>query len=219
MTIRLYDSGERRYPRSPSRLLSGVVVNDLELATHGNILVRVPALHLEVWARLVSAGGGQGTGIFFQPRVGDEVLVALSGEDAFVIGGMHSPSKSPPVSDPLEAKTKRVIQTGLAGGVPGHRVEFDDAEQTITIESSTRQKITVSPTSIELANTAGTLVISMSNTDQTISITGVNVEITARARLSLSGRMVEIAGTGPVTISSAAPCTVKGKPIQLNPPV
>ena len=79
--------------------------------------------------------------------MGDEVLVALSQNDtadAFILGGLWSTADQPPVVDSAEATAKRVIKTGLKGGV-GHEIEMDDALQSISIVSTTKQKITIDP--------------------------------------------------------------------------
>ncbi len=64
-----------------------------------------------------------------------------------------------------------MIKTGLKGGV-GHEVEFDDVKQSITIESTTKQQVTIDPTKIELTNTAGTLSITLDNKTQTVTDQG-----------------------------------------------
>jgi uncharacterized protein involved in type VI secretion and phage assembly len=219
--IKLYDSANDSETKTQAgaNVVSGVVVNNCDLITEAKVLVRIPSLGQEVWARLTAIGGGSGAGFFYNPRVDDEVLVALSeggAGNAYVIGGLWSTHDSPPVSNIADAQTKRVLKTGLKAGV-GHEVEFDDALQSITITSSTKQKITVDPTKIELTNTAGTLTISLDNKTQTVQIKGVNVNIEAAAMLTLKGRRVEIKSDPlPLSISSASACQIKGTPITLN---
>jgi uncharacterized protein involved in type VI secretion and phage assembly len=211
--VRLYDSGGATAEQTATRLLSGVVVNDCEAFPQGNILVRVPALDQEIWARLVAAGGGPESGFFFLPRIGDEVLIGVTGAEAFVLGGMYSVVKSPPVSNPVDAKTKRVIKSGLVGGPGavggvGHRIELDDARQTVSISCATGHEITVGPTEIELTNPVGSLKITLRDTDQTVVISGVNIELNATAKLSLSGGLIDITAKGPLV--------QQGKPIKIN---
>ncbi|MEO3872725.1 phage baseplate assembly protein V [Nonomuraea sp. B12E4] len=206
--MRLYDSGEKSAEPASTRLLSGVVVNDCEALPQGNILVRVPALDQEIWARLVAAGGGPGAGFFFQPRIGDEVLVGVTGAEAFVLGGMYSLANSPPVGNPVDAKTKRVIKSGLVGGIGGHRIELDDARQSISISCATGHEITVGPAEIELTNPAGSLKITLRDGDQTVVISGVNIELSATAKLTLSGGLIDISAKGALV--------QQGKPIKIN---
>jgi uncharacterized protein involved in type VI secretion and phage assembly len=222
MATRLYESGsqeDKKPAGGPSTVVTGTVSNNCDLIRHGKVLVRIPSLDDEVWARLSAPGGGSGAGILYVPRKGDEVLIAMSQdnpEDAFVLGGLWNTQDSPPVDSPVEAPTKRVIQTGLKAGV-GHKVEFDDVKQSITIVTTTKQKVTIDPTTIELANTAGTLKITLDNKSQTITIQGVNVEIEAKASLSLKGAKVDVKSTvGPLSIGSATDCSIKGTFVRLN---
>jgi uncharacterized protein involved in type VI secretion and phage assembly len=222
VAIRLYESGtedEKKPAAGASTVVTGKVDNNCDLIKQGKVLVRIPSLDAEVWARLSALGGGSGAGFLYVPRKGDEVLVAMSQdnpEDAFILGGLWNTQDSPPVDNPLEATTKRVIQTGVTSGV-GHKVEFDDAKQSITIVSTTKQKVTIDPTTIELANTAGTLKITLDNSSQTITIKGINIELEATAGVTIKGAKVDIKSTlGPLSINSATDCSVKGTFVRIN---
>ena len=219
MPFRLYDSAARAEKKKEqgANVVSGVVINNCDLINQGKVLVRIPSLDQEVWARLSAIGGGSGAGFFYNPRPDDEVLVAIGEggpDNAYILGGMWSSDDSPPVSDITEAQTKRVLKTGLKGGV-GHEVEFDDALQSIKIISSTKQKITIDATKIELTNTAGTLTITLDNKTQTIKVQGVNVNVEALAMLTLKGKTVQISSDA-LSMSATALCSVSGKPIKLN---
>lgn len=219
MPFRLYDSAAKAEKKKEegANVVSGVVINNCDLINQGKVLVRIPSLDQEVWARLSAIGGGSGAGFFYNPRVDDEVLVAIGEggpDNAYILGGMWSSDDSPPVSDITEAQTKRVLKTGLKGGI-GHEVEFDDALQSIKIVSSTKQKITIDATKIELTNTAGTLTITLDNKTQTIKVQGINVNVEALAMLTLKGKTVQISSEA-LSMSATALCSVSGKPIKLN---
>jgi uncharacterized protein involved in type VI secretion and phage assembly len=218
--VTLYDSAgaQDREQKEPgaTRVVIGTVVNNCDLIRQGKVLVRVPSLDEEIYARLTAVGGGAGAGILYVPRIGDEVVVAESRNDAFVLGGLWSSADGPPVDVPLEAPTKRVIKTGLQEGF-GHELAFDDLRQSIEVVSSTEQRITLDPQGIEVSNAAGTLTIALDEATQTITIKGVNVTIEAAAKLTLKGRVTEVkAEPGPLRIGSASVCSLKGTPIQLN---
>jgi uncharacterized protein involved in type VI secretion and phage assembly len=222
VAFRLYESeagGAKNDESGASSVVTGTVVNNCDLIKQGKVLVRIPSLDVEVWARLAAIGGGSDAGFLYVPRPDDEVLVALNQadpDDAFVLGGLWSSSDSPPVDSPIDAQSKRVIKTGLKGGV-GHKVEFDDALQAIKIETSTKQKVTIDPAKIELANSAGSLVITLDNKSQTISIKGINVEIEAMASLTLKGKKVDVSSSpGPLSIKSDTDCSISGKFVRLN---
>src|SRR5262245_59569454 len=138
----LYDSAakERASKRPPhTSVAPGIVKNNCDLVVQGKVLVRIPTLDQEVWARLTATGAGNGTGHFHVPNIDDEVLVALvhsNPVDAYILGGMWSTKVSPPIAPvPTDVPTKRVIRTGLTAAV-GHEIEFDDLLQTITITSA-----------------------------------------------------------------------------------
>src|SRR5215207_9313317 len=123
----------------------GVVTNNLELLAEGRVQVRIPSLPaFEPWARLSAVGAGSGRGFLWVPQIDDEVLVAFNQNDerdAYVLGGLWNTLDRPPVTVPTDFLIKRVIKTGMVSGV-GHEIEFDDALQSITITSTTKQKIT-----------------------------------------------------------------------------
>ncbi len=151
------------------------------------------------------------------PQIGDEVLIAFADNDtssAYILGGLWSSLNSPPISLPNDTLTKRVIKTGLTEAL-GHKIEFDDAEQSITITTSTDQKISMDPQTIQLTNLAGTVSITLDNDEQKISLTAVNkIELSA-LEISMTATTIDMSGTK-VSITSAGPCTVQGLPIQLN---
>jgi uncharacterized protein involved in type VI secretion and phage assembly len=219
---RLYDSAaggeDEKAKESATNVVTGTVVNNCDMVRQGKVLVRVPSRSLEVWARLTTIGGGPDAGFLYVPRIDDEVVVAMNGsdpDDAYVLGGLWSTSDSPPVDDPLEAPSKRVIKTGLKGGV-GHSVEFDDLKQSIKIQSTTKQQVTIDATKIELTNTAGTLSITLDNKTQTVTITGVNVTVQADAKLELRGRVVQMKADGPLQINGSSLTAITGTPVKLN---
>jgi uncharacterized protein involved in type VI secretion and phage assembly len=196
----------------------GVVKNNLDLIAEGRVQVRIPAQPaFEPWARLPAVGGGGSRGFLWVPQVDDEVLVAFAQNDpnaAFVLGGLWSTRDRPPLSIPTDAINKRVIKTGIAGA-PGHEVEFDDALQSITITTSTRQKVSIDPLKIQIQNTAGTLSISLDNSSQTIAIqAAAKLELKA-AQIVIEGVSVEIKGSL-INVQANGPCTVQGTPIKLN---
>lgn len=196
----------------------GIVTNNLDAIAEGRVQVRIPSMPaIEPWARVPSIGGGDGRGFLWIPQIDDEVLVAFAQNDpsgAYVLGGLWSTRDRPPLTLPTDFLIKRVIKTGLAGGL-GHEVEFDDALQSITITSSTKQKITIDPLKIKIENTAGTLSITLDNATQTVAVEAA-VKIALKAtQISIEGVQVDIKGSI-VNIQSAGPCSVQGLPIKLN---
>lgn len=196
----------------------GVVTDNMDVLGEARVKVRIPSLSaFEAWARLCAIGGGSSRGFLWVPQIDDEVLVAFNQNDerdAYLLGGLWSTLDRPPLLVPTDFLIKRVIKTGMAGGV-GHEIEFDDALQSITITSSTLQKITIDPLKIELKNTAGTLSINMDNTSQKISITAaLSLELKA-TQIKLEGTQVDVKGAT-INIQSAGPCNIQGLPVKIN---
>lgn len=183
----------------------GIVVNNLDSLAQGRVLVRIPSRPgFEVWARLLCVGGGKKRGFFWAPQVDDEVLVAFHQDDptdVFVLGGLWSGKDRPPIGSPTDALNKRVIKTGISDA-PGHEIEIDDVLQSITITTSTEQKVTIDPFVIELANKAGTVKITLDNKTQTITIEALtSIELKSKGMIKLEGTNVEIKGTAMTSIS------------------
>jgi uncharacterized protein involved in type VI secretion and phage assembly len=217
MAVKLFESGTKQdKSRMPqSSIVTGTVINNCDMIKEGKVLVRIPSLDQEVWARLNSIGAGSGAGFFYVPRPDDEVLIGLNNNepaDSYVIGGLWSTQDSPPVSNALESTTKRVIKTGLKAGI-GHEVEFDDGPgQSITITTSTKQKISIDPGKIEISNMAGTLTIVLDNKTQTIKIKAANsIEMSATASIKLKAASIEIGD-----MSNTVVTTIKGKQVMIN---
>ncbi len=214
---KLSDS-ETGQPTGGFAIAPGVVTNNIDGIGEGRVQVKIPARpSFEPWARLPSIGGSSGRGFMWVPQINDEVLVAFADNDtssAYILGGLWSSLNSPPISLPDDTLTKRVIKTGLTEAL-GHKIEFDDAEQSITITTSTDQKISMDPQTIQLTNLAGTVSITLDNDEQKISLTAVNkIELSA-LEISMTATTIDMSGTK-VSITSAGPCTVQGLPIQLN---
>jgi uncharacterized protein involved in type VI secretion and phage assembly len=196
----------------------GIVTNNLDLLGQGRVQVRIPTLPaFEPWARLAAIGAGSSRGFLWVPEKEDEVLVAFNQNDerdAYILGGLWNTLDRPPRLIPTDFVIKRVIKTGKAGGA-GHEIEFDDALQSITITTSTEQKVTIDPLKIELKNTAGTLTINMDNASQTISINAaLKIELKA-TQISLQGTQIELKGAT-INIQSAGPCSIQGLPVKIN---
>jgi len=133
---------------------------------------------------------------------------------AYVLGGLWSTSDHPPVTVPTDFLVKRVIKTGLAGGL-GHEIELDDALQSITITSSTKQKVTIDPLQIKIETTGGTLSITMDGKSQTLTLqSALKLELKA-TQISIEGVKVDIKGSM-VNVQSSGPCSVQGMPLKLN---
>jgi len=219
MPFTLFESvtkDEKKAEKIQGSILEGTVVNICDPAEQAKVLVRIPSLGQEVWARLSSPGAGPDAGNFYTPRADDEVLIGFSDNDpnsAFILNGLWNTQDSPPISkNPLDVATKRVIKTGLKAGI-GHEVEFDDGvNQSITITTSTKQKIVMDKEKIQLSTTGGTVSVTLDLAKQTVSIQGLNIELgdSKTASIKLNAARIEIAGK--------VETNIKGGMVKLNSP-
>jgi uncharacterized protein involved in type VI secretion and phage assembly len=195
----------------------GTVSNNVDVPCEGKVLVRIPSLDRDVWARLCAPGAGGGAGLFYVPRVGDEVLIAFAGgdtNDAFVLGGLWT-RDSLPVDDPFTALTSRLMRSGVTAGT-GHEIVLDDLQQTVTVKSSTGQKVTLGPAGTELTNAAGTVEVSLDNAGQAITLQAAASIVIKAPKVSIEGATVEINGSATATLKSAGLCNVTGSLVKIN---
>ena len=213
MSFTIYDSGKKD-SKPETSVVVGVVVDSCDVLNQGKVLVRIPSLGQEVWARLTAPGAGPNGGFFINPEAGDEVLVALSGNDpvdAYILNGLWNTQDAPPVESNLQAQFKRVLKTGIRGAL-GHKVEFDDgAGQSITITTATQQKLVLDKDKIEISTTGGTVNISLDLKTQKVSIQAAQIQIgdAKTASLTLNAQKISI-GDG------KAQTTIQGKPVMIN---
>ena len=206
----------KKLPRTS--ITPGIVQSNCDLLVQGKVLVRLPSLNQEVWARLTAPGAGKGTGLFHAPNANDEVLVALihaDPVDAYIIGGMWSTTVTPPIPPiPTNVPTKRIIRTGVSAEV-GHEIEFDDLLQTITITSAFppggSQKIKMEPTGITLTNLAGTISLSVDPANPTVSVNidaKAGIELKSNAYIQLNAPLISMEADGL--------CVISGKQVRIN---
>lgn len=211
-------SGEER-ATAGFAIAPGIVRNNLDVLAEGRVQVEIPSLPAyEVWARVSSVGAGSSRGFCWIPQIDDEVLVAFNQNDerdAYILGGLWNTRDRPPLTIPTDFLIKRVIKTGIAGGL-GHEIEFDDALQSIKITSSTQQKITIDPLKIEMTNLAGTVTVTLDNTQQAITLQAVaSIELKA-AQIKLQAVNIDIEGTAATNIKSTGICNINGSLVKIN---
>lgn len=216
MAFTIYDSGkkDKKDGKADTSVVAGVVVNSCDTLNQGKVLVRIPSLGQEVWARLSAPGAGPNGGFFINPEADDEVLVALNGNDpvdAYILNGLWNTQDAPPVESNIQAQYKRVIKTGIRGAL-GHKVEFDDGpDQSITITTATKQKLVLDKDKIEISTTGGTVNISLDLKTQKVSIQAAQIQIgdAKTVSLTLNAQKINI-GDG------KAQTTIQGKPVMIN---
>lgn len=193
----------------------GIVTDVLDPLLQGRIKVKLPWFIGDedtAWSRVVTPSAGEDRGIYFIPKVDDEVLVAFEQGDIehpYIIGSLWNLQDMPPEISPLLGKS--LIKTEM-----GHVLEFDDKKQSITITTSTKQKIAMEPKKIELSTTGGSLKISMDNSSQTVKIeSAANLELKG-TNVKIKGVNVEITGTVKTDVKSSGICNIQGSMVKIN---
>jgi phage baseplate assembly protein gpV len=202
----------------------GIVVDNLNVLSEGRVQVHIPTLpSFDPWARVVGLGAAGSRGFIWVPQTNDEVLVAFNENDerdAYILGGLWSMLNRPPISLPTDFLTKRVIQTGLAGA-PGHRVEFDDVLQSVTIKTSTSQQIVMDLKQIQVSGFMGTATITIAvGPPPSITIQAATGDINLNAptgKISLLANDIEITGVKSASLSTAGTCSILGlEAVEIN---
>jgi phage baseplate assembly protein V len=190
------------------------VIDNVDVSGLGRVQVRLPWLPgVEPWARVAVLMAGSSRGTYFIPQVGDEVLVAFShGEsrEPYIIGCLWNTQDRPPAPLPTDAINKRVIHTPL-----GHDIELDDATQSITITSSTQQKITIDPGKIELTTTGNTASVKLETTGAISIQAARSIEIKAPT-ITIQGGTVDVTSTASTNINGGPACNVQAALIRIN---
>jgi uncharacterized protein involved in type VI secretion and phage assembly len=195
------------------------VIDNINFLSEGRVQVHIPALpSLDPWARVVGVGGGSGRGFCWVPQVDDEVLVAFNQNDerdAYVLGGVWSMSKRPPISNPAEFLTKKVIKTGSKITPFAQSIELDDAKQSITITTSLGFSVTMDLTQIQLSAPKGLTQITVGLKSISIQSAG-DISLNATGTISLLGKDVNVTGATSTNIKSPTMCSVQSPTVKLN---
>jgi phage baseplate assembly protein gpV len=169
------------------------------------------------WARIATTMAGMMRGTYFIPQIGDEVLVAFNQGDIrepFVIGALWNTLDRPPSLLQTDPINKRLIRTPF-----GQQVVFDDLQQSVTINNTNLQTLTLGAAAASLE--AGTLP-PPSKSSVSLDVLG-NVTITGALSITLKapsivldGETVQITGTASVTLNGGAQCTIAGLQIDIG---
>jgi len=190
------------------------VINNLDETNMGRVQLRLPWIPgFEPWARVSVPMAGDSSGTYFIPQVGDEVLVAFNQGDVrepFVIGSLWNGEDNPPTQDPTAPVNTRMIHTPS-----GHEIAFNEDTGSISITSSTQQKITIDPDKIELTTADGTAVLTL-ETEGNISMQStVRIDLQAPT-ISIQGDVLEVTGQASASIDGGGICEIQGALVKIN---
>jgi uncharacterized protein involved in type VI secretion and phage assembly len=186
-------------------ILIGTVMDLADPEKLGRVKLRLPQFDDQQtdWARIASPMAGKDRGVFFQPEVGDEVLVAFENGDprrAYVLGVLWSKVDTPPPNDGNQTQNNwRFIKSRS-----GHIVKFDDTQGS---------------EKIEIIDKSGShkVVIDSANSKIQILCSSGDMEISAPSgKLQIKAQSVEIESTAEMKVQAGATLTVKGATVNIN---
>lgn len=221
----------------------GIVTDDADPNGRGRVKLSFPeredgASH---WARVAVPMAGDSCGTYYQPAVGDEVLVAFGGGDIhrpYVVGSLWNGEHAPPRNNSEGDNEKREVRSrsGHAitfddaddGGLTiqtdaGHEIEIDDGGDTITVsDEAGDNRLTLDAEGGDIAVDAEAE-LALSATEirldgDRIRIDGSReVSVTSEGQLDVeSGGQLSVASTAGMGIESTGILTLEGSLIQLN---
>lgn len=192
-----------------------VVLNNTDPTNQGRVKLQLPWLpEVEPWARIAAVFGGNKSGMYFMPQVGDEVLVAFHHGDVrepYVLGSLWSTKYAPtPTKSPEDSKNRRVIHTPA-----GHEVEFLEKEKSITVTTVSGMVIRMVPEQIDVSTTDGTAKITLEKSGK-ISISASS-EIEMKApKVTLDATNLKLNGSATAELTAGSTCQVKGGMVKIN---
>ena len=193
--------------------MAATVVNNLDTLNLGRVQIQIPGAVNMPWARVASPMAGLMRGFYAMPQIGDEVLVAFGRgdtEEPYIIGSLWNGVDRPPTLKPTDAVNKRVIRT-----LAGHEIDFDDATQTLTITSSTQQKVTMRPDAIEMAAGIDMASVKLETTGRITLSAKVQIDIDAPL-VTIGGDKVDIEGRADLSMGGGPHCAIKAGLVEIN---
>lgn len=189
------------------------------------VQVKLPTVDDEedgTWCRVSRPDAGAGHGLFFQPKVGDEVVVGFLNEDpryGIVLGSIHNNGDNEPPISENEEYTISGIQTAeelkmllnddeksITIETPGgKKVVLDDNEGSILMEDENGNSVELNSDGITIKS-AGDIVIEATGD---VNVTGLNITESASAQYKAEG-------SAGLEVSSPAITVVKGSLVQIN---
>lgn len=191
------------------------VINNIDNTAEGRVQLRLPWLPgYEPWARVAVLMAGMSRGSYFIPQIGDEVLVAFNHGDVrepYVVGCLWNGTDRPPALLPTDPVNKRIIRTPL-----GHEIEFDDAVQSITVTTTTQQRITMDPTKIEMATTGNTATVKLDTAGSVTIQAALKLELKAPTISIQAAADLDLQGGANAKLAGGGACTVQGAVVKIN---
>jgi Rhs element Vgr protein len=175
-----------------------------------------------IWCRVAHPDAGASHSVFWQPQVGDEVVLGFLNEDprhAIILGSLHnSDANKPPIEGNDEYRLRGIVtpeglkftfndddKSVILETPAGKKISVDEKEGVIRLEDENKNKIEMSKDGITIES--GKDIIIKAKGDVTVE--GVNIEQSAQAQFKAEG-------TAGIEVSSSANAVLKGAMVQIN---
>jgi uncharacterized protein involved in type VI secretion and phage assembly len=170
------------------------------------------------WARLAVPLAGDSCGTYYQPAVGDEVLVAFGGGDPhrpFVVGSLWNGERGPPRTNENGDNDVREVRSRR-----GHSLAFDDSEKGgITIRTEAGNEVVVDDGGerIAVSDDAGENRIVVDSGEGTVAVEAAESIDLSASEITLDGgdvridadRTAEVDSDGTLSLESGGQLSVK----------
>ena len=186
-------------------ILIGTVLDLADPEKLGRVKLQLPQYGDQPtdWARISSPMAGKDRGFFFQPEVGDEVLVAFENGDprrAYVLGALWSKVDTPPGRDGNDPQNNwRFIKSRS-----GHVVKLDDTQG--------QEKIEIVDKKGEIK-----VILDTANSKLEIICSKGDMDISAPSgTLKIDARSIEISAQAEMKVKAGGTLTIEGATVNIN---
>lgn len=176
-------------------LVIGVVTNIDDAERLGRVKVKFPSLTEEdesTWAKLLAPGAGPSRGLQALPEVNDEVLVGFEHGDThrpIVLGGLWNREDPPPEDVVEDGKVSTRVWTSRNGHHVALRDDDDAPGEILAAVGDGSTKLSLKKDQSAL------------DAEESLTISGREIEVTAAQKLVLSAPQIEISGSAEVKVA------------------
>ncbi|MFO0355974.1 MAG: type VI secretion system tip protein VgrG [Sphingobacteriaceae bacterium] len=220
-------------------LQNGVVKQiDSDPDNEFRVMVTIPMLNNKtVWARLSNLYATSGSGSYFYPEVGDEVVLGFFNEDPrfpVILGSLYSSSKAPPYTPDSKNETKAIVSKSKVKMIideekksytiitpANNSIVLSDDAKSIVLSDQHGNKIEMSSSGITIES-ASDITIKANQNIKATATSEVNIAATSDLKisgLSVSGTaqtQMTMKGTAAAEFSASGDVIVKGAMVMIN---
>jgi type VI secretion system secreted protein VgrG len=178
--------------------------------------------HSSCWIRVSQAWAGDGWGVLYLPRLGQEVVVAFLDGDPdrpVIVGSLYNGTHKPPFELPANATQSGVRSCSSIDGSPGNEIRFEDkkgAEQLYVQAQKDHQVVVKHDLTTTVGNdqtfdvggsvtinASGSITLKVGSTSLTLSEAGVT--LSTLGNVSVNGLNITVGGPTALAVSVLAP--------------